>query len=74
MDSKISFAGAIADIQVIRPADQENFGLNITIVSPPEHNWRLLEAMGFLAEHEGFWEIDIYMSNYEDDEPIRTDP
>lgn len=71
MDSSVSFVGAVADIQIIRPADQENFGLNVTIVSPPGHNWRLLEAMGFLAGHDGFWKIDVYLSNpdLEDDEP-----
>ncbi len=69
MGSSISFIGAIADIQLIRPADQENFGLNFTVVSPPEQNLGLLWAMDFLSSHDGFMRIEINVTPAEDNEP-----
>ncbi len=62
-----SIVGAIADIQLVRPADQENFGLTITVVAPPGEHWRLLEAMNVLADKDGFWEISATMGPWEDD-------
>ncbi len=70
MDSSIKFVGAIADIQVLRPADQENFGLTFTVVSPPEQNLGLLWVMDFLSGYDGLMDIELRLAPREDDEPI----
>ena len=60
--------GAIGDLQLIRPSDAENFGIGITIISPPEHNATLACAMRFLANVDGVVEMALYVRPFESDE------
>jgi hypothetical protein len=61
------FISGIGDIQLIRPGDSENYGLNILFISPPEHNELLADAMNILSRVEKPIKITMLLEMEEDE-------
>lgn len=60
-ENYVVMIGAIGDLQLVRPGDMENFLLSFSVVSPPEHNETLTDALEFLAKQDGVVEMALYI-------------
>ena len=68
--TKVAFVGSIHDLQLVRPAEHENFGLSLTFVAPPDHNWFLADAMYQLSELDKTYTVSIELKLVEEDEQM----